>query len=420
VSPPEFDLHISMSIQQIIGEAVLRRIRAKKSEIADSTVEIFPRLEHAATKQTCVRAASFSDFECIRAMNQRLGQGPDSLENWHRLWRDNPALANGNRDGVIGWVIEDRDRIVGFLGSVPLLYEYGQKSLVAAATCRFAVEPAYRALSHLLVTSFFRQGHVDLFLNTTATVPAGKIMAALKAIPLPQTDYDTVLYWILDSGRFARTVLKKMGLNPGVTVAGGALASIALRGDITIRGRKPRHRSAQTTVIEMDVVDLSEEFESFWLRKKRETHGLFAARTRAIVRWHFTAPESKRIVRVLACFVKRELRGYLVLRHETESAEGLKRTIIADLLALEDDEHVIGQLMAAAYGSARNVRSDVLEVMGFPRNVREIFLRWKPYTRRYPGWPFFYKVRDRTLQEKLREEDAWYACPYDGDSTLWP
>jgi hypothetical protein len=282
------------------------------------------------------------------------------------------------------------------------------------------VEPGYRALSHILVTSFFRQKDVDLFLNTTATAPAGKIMAALKAIPVPQTDYDTVLYWILDPGRFARAVLKKMGFNPGVTAAGGTFASMALRGDITLRGRKPRHRSDEKAVIEMDVLDLGEEFESFWLRKRRETCGLFAARTRTIVRWHFLAPESKRTVRVLACFVQRELRGYLVLRHETESAGGLRRTIVADLLALEDDEQVIGQLMAAANYSARNAGSDVLEVMGFPKNVRNIFMRWKPYTRKYPGWPFFYKVRDRILQEKLREEDAWYACPYDGDSTLWP
>jgi hypothetical protein len=409
-----------MSIQQIIGEAVLRRIRAKKSEMSDSTVEVVPRLEHAAAKQTSVRAASFSDFECIRAMNQRLGQGPDSLENWHRLWRENPALATRNRDGVIGWVLEDSDRIVGFLGSVPLLYEYGEKSLVAAATCRFAVEPAYRALSHLLITSFFRQKDVDIFLNTTATVAAGRIMIALKAHPVPQADFDTVLYWVLNPSRFVTAVFKRMQLNPGIAASGGVIASFALRTDIALRGRSPRKRSAHISTNEVDLQEMGEEFEPFWLRKKRESDRLFAARTRAILHWHFLAPKSKRRVRVLACFVKRELKGYLVLRHETESADGLKRTIVADLLALEDDEQVIGQLMAAAYGSARNVGSDVLEVMGFPKNVRRIFLKWKPYARRYPGWPFFYKVRDRILQEKLQEEDAWYACPYDGDSTLWP
>lgn len=353
-------------------------------------------------------------------MNQRLGQGPDSLENWRRLWQDNPALASARTDGVVGWVLEDRDRIVGFLGSVPLLCDYGEKSLVAAATCRFAVEPAYRALSHLLVTSFFRQKGVDIFLNTTATVAAGKIMTALKAQPVPQTDYDTVLYWVLNPGRFVTTVFKKMRLNPGMAASGGVIASLALRSDIALRGRSPGKRSAETSISEVDLHGMGEEFESFWLRKKRESDRLFAARTRAILRWHFLAPESRRKVQVLACFVKRELRGYLVLRHETESAEGLRRTIVADLLALQDDDRVVGQLMAAAYGCARNAGSDVLEVMGFPKSVRGIFLRWKPYTRKYPGWPFFYKVRDRILQEKLREEDAWYACPYDGDATLWP
>ena len=41
----------------------------------------------------------------------------DSLENWKRLWKENPALLHGQIERPIGWVLEAAGVIVGYLGT---------------------------------------------------------------------------------------------------------------------------------------------------------------------------------------------------------------------------------------------------------------------------------------------------------------
>ena len=81
---------------------------------------------------------------------------------------------------------------------------------------------------------------------------------------------------------------------------------------------------------------------------------------------------------------------------------------------------VAENLLAAAYSDAQASGADVFEVLGFPRTVRAILLRWRPYLRKYPACPFFYKTKDQALGRMLTAEDLWYATPFDGDTTLVP
>jgi hypothetical protein len=405
-------------IEGKIADVVLKRIRGLQTTPSiDAGVAPAERRANGA-KSVSVREAQFSDFARVCALNLRLGQGPDSTANWQRLWRENPALAD-QRESPIGWVIEASHDVVGFLGSVPLQYEFRGSALQAAATCRFAVEPGYRAFSHLLVASFLRQKNVDLFLNTTATAAAGRIMTALKASPLPQPDYGTVLFWVLDPGHFTKEVLKKLGVKTPFIQVGAAMGSLALRGDVTIRGRAPRARSSRYEIRETTVGEIGREFDQLWFDCSKESV-LWARRSPDIMRWHFDPPGNRRHVTVLSCYAGKKLTGYMIVRHEPAEFEGLRRSLVADLLVRENDPDVLEHLFAAACACANVAGCHVLEVMGFPPRIRRIVLRWKPYARSYPAQPFFFKARDRHLHQQLLDKDAWYACPFDGDSTLWP
>jgi len=406
---------------ETVANAVLKKIRTRQAASEGAGNDGKSPAPSTPLGKVSVREAKPADFDNVCALNQRLGQGADSRENWTRLWENNPALQEGKRIARIGWVLDNSERIVGFLGNVPLTYEYRGRELAASATCRFAVEPVYRSMSHLLVTAFFRQSDVDLFLNTTATPAAGKIMAALKANPIPQQDYGTVLFWVLQPSRFAGTVLAKIGIGAGLSAVGGAIGSLILGAHGAFRRSGWAHvDSSKTSVLEMNVDELGEEFESFWVQEKQGSEKLFARRTRTTFRWHFCAPGSKRVVRVLACFSGKILKGYAVLRLDETADKGLRRAVIADLMVQGNNPDVVARLVKGAYQCARNLGADVLEILGFPKHIRDILLSMKPYTRKYPACPFFYKTRDAELRGKLADESAWYACPYDGDATLWP
>ena len=407
-------------IQENITNLILERIRAVRTarRTGESTSTSEGRADIA--KSVSAREAQFSDFEKVRDLNLRLGQGPDSVENWRRLWLENPALADGNGSSPIGWVLETSQGIVGFLGSIPLLYDFEGSGLRAAATCRFAVEPAYRAFSRLLVVSFFRQKNVDLFLNTTATVAAGKIMMALKASPLPQPDYGTVLFWVLDTRGFTKEVFRKLGMKTTLMAPATAVASLVMKGDAAFRARGPKYKRSQLDTREIALQDIGEDFPQLWADSAKESKKLSARRTPEVMRWHFDPPGTRRIVKVFGTYKKKEMLGYIIVRHEQAGAEDLRRALVADMLVRNHDPEILEQLFAAAIASAKNIGCHVLEVMGFPRGVRQALLQWKPYSRKYPACPFFFKARNRELQEKLMDDRAWYACPFDGDATLWP
>ena len=265
--------------------------------------------------------------------------------------------------------------------------------------------------------AFYRQRSVDLYLNTTAIEASGKISRAFNADPLPQADYETVLFWVLQPYPFAQAVMKKLRLRPTLSHLGAMLASLAVRADKILRRRWPRRCSTCFAVSEISVSDIGDDFQALWIEKLNERPRLLADRSPALLRWHFEIPPDGGTVRVLCCYKNSELLGYAVIRNDQDRATGLLRSMIADTLAKQDDPAVLRALWAAAYDHARHVGSDLLEVLGFPYDIRQVCSQWKPYQ-----WtkdpPFYYKAADPMLHQTLSDGMAWYATPFDGDGTL--
>jgi hypothetical protein len=173
-------------------------------------------------------------------------------------------------------------------------------------------------------------------------------------------------------------------------------------------------------VLEETLLSLDDRFDRFVEANDVRKTRMLAKRSAEILRWHFEAPQSRRPVSVLTCLRNDEIHGYLVLRFYEESDEGLRRSVVADLLVRDNDHAIIAALLRAALEKAKQARADILEVAGFPEAIRDSLLRYRPYSRSLPANPFYFKARDKNLDEALQSPAAWYACAYDGDSTLWP
>jgi hypothetical protein len=364
-----------------------------------------------------IREASFSDFSAVADLKRRWGLDADSYENWDRLWRRNPALAYPETDRPIGWVLEADGIVVGYLGNIASQYRYCGRTLTAVSSHGLVVEPPYRAFVISLVAAFYRQPSVDLYLTTTAIPEVGRIARAFKSDALPQAEYDTVLFWILRPYPFARELMKKLELKPGLADVASAVASLAIGIDKLLRRRRPT-RSSTLAVNEIGISDIREdEFHSLWEDKATEDPRLFADRSPATLRWHFDIPGDRGSTHLLCCRTKTELLGYAVVRNDLQP-NGTPKSLVADILAKHDDPEVLRVLMAAAYEQAKSAGSDILELLGFPPNIRRLFLQWNPHLRKYPACPFYYKAADSVLHQTLSDGMAWYATPFDGDTTL--
>ncbi len=364
------------------------------------------------------REARFSDFESVARLQERGGLPRDTQENWCRLWQQNPALVVAKSQLSVGWVLETAQGIVGYQGSVPLLYQFGGRTLVAAVGTGLVIEPAYRARSIGLLASFYRQRGVDLFLMTTAIASVTKLSKALQAKVLPQRDYDKVLFWVLDIHQFAKALAKKFGLESGMAAVATFLGSSVLRADVRLRRRPRGHPANKFGIRELEVKDIGDEFQALWQRNLTEVPRLLADRSPASLRWHFTIPGSTSTAAVLCCHRFGRLAGYAIVKHTIERETGMRRSMLADILVEQDDFSVTETLLEAAYSNAVASGGHVFEVVGLPRNIRQVLMDWNPFINTYPNNPFIYKTADEVLDRTLADENAWYAGPLDGDTTL--
>jgi GNAT superfamily N-acetyltransferase len=396
---------------------ILRRLARTNGQ---SSFEGERPLEHRPISAT-QREVRFSDFESVATLKERAGWGRDTFENWCRLWQQNPAIAGAKSHLSMGWVLETTRGIVGYQGSVPLLYQLGARTLVAATGTSLVVEPAYRARGIGLLASFYRQTGVDLFLITTAIPSVGEASKLLRARALPQCDYDTALWWVIDARQFAKAVAARLGLRGRMAAVGAVLGSWALRADKRIHGRRPRHVN-KFSITEIQVKDIGNEFQALWERKIAERPRLMADRSASSLKWHFAIPPSLSTIVVLCCHRVGRLVGYAIVRHTIDHQTGIRKGMLADFLVEQDDCSVAASLLEAAYANAVALGDHLFEVVGLPQNIRQILMHWNPYLKPlYPApIPFFYKVRDQGLAQTLSDGNAWYAGPFDGDTTLMP
>ena len=408
------------SIGKKISAAILTMIRARREtpSVLEGTLSSHSSV---AVSSVRVREALFSDFEAVAALKRRWGLGPDSLENWERLWHHNPALNQTPCDRPIGWVLQSDARVVGYLGNISSLYRFGDRTLTAVTSVGLVVEPKYRSVSLSLAAAFHRQRAVDLYLATTAIEAAGKIARLFGSDVLPQADYQTVLFWVLRPYPFAQAVMKMLQLGSAFSLAGATLTSLAVGTDRVIRGRWPRRSSKRMAVSEIGVNEIGDEFHALWMEKLNELpQRLMADRSPATLRWHFDMPGDQGSSRVLCCHKNGELAGYAVIRNEPPNqANGLRRSIIADMLAKHDDPAILEALWVAAYDNAKRSGSHIFEVIGFPQSIRRICSHWNPYLRKYHACPFYYRAADPVLHKTLSDGAMWYASAFDGDRTLW-
>jgi hypothetical protein len=405
------------SIDQRFAGAILGILRARRESSA-VRANSFPAGSSRYVAPAKLREATFSDFKSVSELKQRWGLHADSIENWERLWLHNPALAYGTTARPIGWVLETDGAVVGYLGNISLSYRYGDRKLSAVAAHGLVVDPPYRAVGLTLAAAFFRQKSVDLHISSSAIGAVGRIAIAFKSSYIPQPNYGKVLFWVLQPYAFSQALMKKLRLGRKSSQFGAFLGALVVGTDNSLRRRRPRQSSSDFIISDIDIDEVGDDFHLFWLQKLNEKPRVFAERTPGVLRWHFKIPGDRGSARVLCCYNNRDLVGYAVIRTDTNYETGLRTSIVADLLARNDDSEIVRALCVSAYRHARGIGSHVLEIVGFPPCIRNVCSQLNPYLRSYPACPFVYKAADPTLQKMLSDGAVWYACPFDGDATL--
>jgi hypothetical protein len=406
------------SVDNSVVDLIHKMIRARRSALSPTVVNPSPNSSRSLPPAK-LRQAQFSDCDAVMDLKRRGGLTPESHENWQRFWRSNPALSGSSTERPIGWVLEAEGGLVGYIGNISSKYYFAERTLAAVISSGLVVDPEYRSLGFRLIAAFHRQD-ADLFLATTAIPAVGEMARTFKSDPLPQADYDKVLFWVLQPYPFAQAVMENLGVQSIIARVAVRPGSLAIGIDKILHKRWPKKRSTRLSASKIRVDEIGDDFQALWIQKLKEIPRLLADRSPEVLRWHFSIPGDTGATSVFCCHRNGELVGYVVIRSGPSRINGLLRTVIADILVKQDDAEVVRTLLVAAYEEAKQFGSHVLEVLGFPSSIRKVCAEGNPYVRKYPATPFYYKAADPALHKILSNGEGWYATPFDGDTTLMP
>jgi hypothetical protein len=362
-----------------------------------------------------VREAGFQDYAQIAALESRYGLQPKSYEEWAHLWIENPVYRQLPQ-WPIGWVCEnERAEVVGCIANIPLAYEFENQTLIAATSRALVVASPYRPYCFPLLSCFFGQKNVDLFLNTTVNSKALKLHEIFRTLRVPTGIWDRSAFWITNYPAFAASLLAMKELPGSPALRYPLSAGLLLKDAVAGRGLRMRgNKSAAEFCTRFD-----ERFDRFWKRLRKSSSGrLLASRARDVLEWHFKHALATDKAWVLTVASGSELSAYAIFRRQDNPAYGLKRMRLVDFQTMPGEAELLGPMLLCALDRCRREGIHMLEAIGFCSDKQRVIESLAPHRRQLSSWRYFYKANNEHLAASLQNSQVWDATCFDGDASL--
>src|SRR5579872_6394549 len=210
-----------------------------------------------------LREAGFEDYSGVCALESKFHLVSKSYEDWKHLWVDNPACRGIKDRFPIGWVLQNEGgAIAGYLGNIPLSYEFEGRKLLAATTRSWVVDTAYRTHSLLLLATYFKQPNVNLFMNTTVNANAAAAYSTFQGVRVPVGAWDRSFFWITAHRGFTESFLRKREMPMARALSYPLSAGVFLRDQF--RGRS----FAKNKIGVVPCEGFDDRFDAFWAELK--------------------------------------------------------------------------------------------------------------------------------------------------------
>ncbi|MGA8492970.1 MAG: hypothetical protein WB711_21285 [Terriglobales bacterium] len=361
------------------------------------------------------REATFEDYEQVSALESRYGLQAKSYEEWTHLWLHNPVYL-GLPEWPIGWVCENEDNeIVGCIANIPLGYEFGKRTLVAATSRAFVVDSHYRCYAFLLLSHFFAQKNVDLFVNTTVNAKASVLQGLFRASRVPSGTWNRSAFWITDYRAFAASLLSRKEMPSGKTASYPLSAGLFLRDMLASSALRNRRNGTEVEFCSQ----FDARFEGFWQRARRNSPGLLlATRSQEVLNWHFKHALAKNKAWIATISQGGELVAYAVFSRQDNPSYQLKRMRLVDFQTCTGQTELLRPLLLSAVERCQHEDVHMLEAMGFGSEKKRVIDSMAPHCRELGSWRYFYKTNDQELAGSLRDPGVWDTTCFDGDASL--
>ena len=362
------------------------------------------------------REAKFDDYGQIAELQGRYGMETETCEAWIHLWADNPAC-QGFPHWPIGWLLENEEnRVVGYIGNLPRRYQLGSRNVIVTSTRGLVVDERYRSYSVPLLSLFFNQKQVDLFLDTTVGPGALKAHEIFRALRVPAGIWDQAFFWITNYKGFSASLLARKQMREAKGLLHYPLSAGLFLRD-TLEGRTLRMRG--NGLKPSFCTQLDERFEAFWQTLRQSCpHRLLANRSQPMLDWHFKHALADGRAWVLTLNEGSALSAYAIFLRQDNASFSLKRVRLVDFQALNGRTELLSSILCHAFARCRREGIHMLEAMGFAPEKQRVIDSLLPHRRALSSWRYFYKTANPELAEILKRPEVWDPSCFDGDASL--
>jgi len=357
-----------------------------------------------------VRPAAADDSPSIAELLDRtLGKRPydQRLKLWNWRFERNPARTDAFPSFLVA---EEKGRIVGVHGLIPLRVKTGTRQLNASCSCDLAADPAARSAGMKLKLAALAKELSPLHLSTSANEAANKITLALggKEVASGRQKYIKPL----KASGLMRRGLGKKGTAGGIA----ATASMAIWKQvdwILAIGRAINPQRKETGAIVKDITVFDGRYTGFWEEELAGDHMVLSVRDSSYLNWRYSEYPFPGI-QSFELSRGEQLLGYSVI-HLSVDEDRLRFAAILEVTGRKRENGVLEHLLQEATRRAAIAGAHYL-IARAPTPEFERLFRNQGFQRRNMNYsPVTYKNNSDVPHDVFSMVGNWYLTLGDGD-----
>jgi hypothetical protein len=362
-----------------------------------------------------LRPATFADVAPVAALLREAKFKARSEAGWRWLFHDNPAHRRQDPPPPMGWVLDRDGALDGYLGNVHLDYVLDGKPVRAATCTSYYVRPEARSESTRLMSAFFRQPGVELYLSTTANAQSDPIYRLYKAAVPEDASFAHGLVWIADDSAVLRDGLAALGVPRALARGTAAVVAPISRLTRALVGFAHAPRRDAESVVRLRPAEIDGRFDALWERVA-SAPGLRVRRDSESLRWYLSDPDAGGEPAIFALSDGQGIAGYAAAaRHRPPGASALQLRLL-DVLVRPGAERAIPALLAAVVRHAREIGAGLVYSAPCGAALAAEFKRLRPYAHRHDYAAHFLRAAARGDTAQLTRAGVWQASALDGDT----
>jgi hypothetical protein len=362
-----------------------------------------------------VRPARFEDQAAVSELLGSIGWITRSRKGWEWLFKDNPCRRNQPEDAPIGWVIEDNQKLHGYLANIHLDYTMSGNDIKAVACSNYYISDEARSMGFKIMSEFFRQKNVEFYMSTTANSFSAPVYKMFKAASPEDPSFRKILFWFADTKELIRDVCQTKNYIPNVLGSlAPVLAPIVNFATILTGRRIPKAKNFKGQIRHLTVDEIGKEFDDLW-QEYQKGDALKVRRDAEILRWYLSDPDCNSKISLFGAYEDDRLVGYAICGKHQPTHDVIAQYKVMDMVTLPNSKDVTAAILSKALEQAKREKAGLLVASRLNEKLASTFDQMGSLSIGLKENAHFARSTDKELIKKVVAQGGWEATGLDGD-----